>query len=116
MGIQPALHIQKDPALVGMPSYRFQNELMGNRIEKGSDIKIDYPVPSPAPLSTHAHGLQRRSSWSIAVRVGMKQRFHLRLEIQAHDRLGDAVRHRRHAEDSDLALPVLLRYFDCPHW
>src|SRR5262249_11749434 len=41
--------------------------------------------------------------------------FHLLLQIQAHDRLSDSVRHRRHPEDPNPSLPVLLRYFDCPH-
>ena len=85
------------------------------RIEKGSDVKIDHPVLSPAPLSADPHRLQSRSPRSIAVRVGVELRLHLRLQIQAYDRLSDSVRHSGHPEDSDLALPVLLRYFDCPH-
>src|SRR5215467_6154681 len=98
-----------------MSSYRFQNELVGNRVKEGSDIKIDYPVPPPATLSADAHSLQRRSPWSIAVRVRMEYGLHLWLEIQTRDRLGDAVSYRGHSKDSDLALPELLRYFDCQH-
>src|SRR5919201_2669076 len=45
----------------------------------------------------------------------MEYRFHLRLQIQPHDRLGDAVRHGGHAKDPDLALLVLLGYFDRPY-
>src|SRR5205823_13645689 len=111
-GLQPALHIQQDPSLVGVSAYRSQHQLVGYRVEEGSDIEIDHPAPSPAPLSTDSHRLQRRPSWPIAVRVGVKQRLHLRLQIQAYDRLGDTVCHRGHAEDSDLALLVLLGYFD----
>src|SRR6266581_859695 len=45
----------------------------------------------------------------------MEHWFHFRLQIQAHDRLSDSVRYRGHPEDPNPSLPVLLRYFDCPH-
>jgi site-specific recombinase XerD len=37
---------------------------------------------------------------SIAVRVGVEQRLHYRLQVQAHDRLGDAVSRGGYPEDS----------------
>src|SRR6202022_1924547 len=103
-----------NPPLVGVSSYRSQDELMVNTIEEGPDVKIDHPVTSPTSLSAGSHRLQRRAPWSVAVRVGMKQRFHLRLQIQAHDRLSDSVCHRGHSENPD-PLAMCLRYFDCPH-
>jgi site-specific DNA recombinase len=113
-GFQPALHVQEDPPLVGVSSYRSQHELMVNRVEEGSDVKIDHPILSPASLSADAYRLESRAPRSIAVRVRVKQRLHLWLKIQMHDRLSDSVRHRGHSENSD-PLRICLRYFDCPH-
>ena len=63
---------------------------------------------SPTSFSADSHRLQRRTPRSIAVRVGMEQRLHLRLQIQTHDRLSDTVCHGGHAEDSDPACPCFF--------
>ena len=44
----------------------------------------------------------------------MEQRFHLRLQIRPHDRLGDPVRHGGHAEHAD-PLASCLRYLHRTH-
>jgi hypothetical protein len=75
-GLQPALYVQQDPPLVGVSAYRSQNRLVGNRVEEGSDVKIDHRVPSPTPLSADSHRLHCRAPRSIAVRVAVKQRLH----------------------------------------
>ena len=33
-GFQPALHVQQNPSLVGVSSYRSENELVRNRVER----------------------------------------------------------------------------------
>jgi len=79
------------------------------------DVEIEYPVCSPTSFSAHCHRLQRRSPRSIAVRVGVEYWLHLRLQIQACDRLSDAVRHGGHTEDPD-PMSICLWYVDFPHW
>jgi hypothetical protein len=43
------------------------------------DVQINDPICAPASLSRHRHRVDRRAARSIAVRVGVKHRFHLRL-------------------------------------
>lgn len=83
-------------------------------VEEGLDVKINDPVDLPAPFSAARQGLPRGSSGPVAVRVGVEQRFHPRLQVQRGHRLGDPVRNRGHAEHAN-PLPAGLRYLDRAH-
>jgi hypothetical protein len=37
---EPPLHIEQDPTLVGVVSYRLQNEVPRDAIKEGPDVKI----------------------------------------------------------------------------
>jgi hypothetical protein len=110
-----SLHQSQDPLIPDSSAYSLHQRGVRDFVEEGSDVEIDHPVPSPAALPTNAHCFQRRSPRSVAIGVGVEQRLHLRLQVQACDRLSDALSHSRHAKDPDRALPVLLRYFDRPY-
>ena len=42
-GLQPALHVQHDPFLVGVARDCLQHQLPRNGVKEGSDVKIDNP-------------------------------------------------------------------------
>jgi hypothetical protein len=39
-GFQPPFDVEQDPPLVCVASDRFEQQIMGNAVKKGSDIKI----------------------------------------------------------------------------
>jgi hypothetical protein len=39
-GFQPPLDVQQNPSLLGVVSYRFEQQIMRDAVEKGADIKI----------------------------------------------------------------------------
>jgi hypothetical protein len=100
---KPPLDVQQDPPPVGVDvlGHRPNNQLVVQAVEEGLDVQVDDPVRLPAALPAHPHRVQRRPARPVPVGIGVEHRFHLRLQVQAHDRLGDPVRDRGHAKDSD---------------
>src|SRR5712691_13395399 len=95
---QPPLHVEEDPPLACVVRDRAQDERVVERVEERPQIEIDHPVVSPTALPAAPHRLQGRASRPVPVRVRMEARLHLRLQIQAHDRLRDPVGDRGHTE------------------
>src|SRR5260221_2042547 len=96
---KPPPDIQQDPFLVGVPLHRLEHERVINAVEKRPDIKIYHPVAAPAPFPAPAHRVQRRTSRTVAIRVGVEDGLHLPLQIHRRHRLGNPVVHSRNAED-----------------
>ncbi len=71
---QPPLDVQQDPTLVGVVGYRFEQQVMGNAVEEGPDVKVDHPILFPAALSSHGQGVEGRTPRTIAVAVGVEDR------------------------------------------
>jgi site-specific DNA recombinase len=96
-GFQPPFDVQQDPPLVGVVSYRFEQQIMGNAIEKGPNIKIYNPVLFPAALSSHGQSVMSRAPRAVAVAVGMEDRLKLLLQQRRRCGLGYSVRDVRYA-------------------
>jgi len=56
---EPPLHVHQDPALIGVMSYRLQNEIPRDGIEKGPDVEIQHPVLPPTTLPADPDRVQR---------------------------------------------------------
>jgi hypothetical protein len=65
-------------------SYRLEQQGMRNGIEKGPDIKIEYPVLLPAPPTADSQGVMGTSPGTIAIAVAVEDR--LQLLLQQHRR------------------------------
>jgi hypothetical protein len=110
---EPPLHIEQDPALVGVVSYRFQDEVPRDGVEERPDVDIEHPVVAPTALAAHPQRVVRRTAGPIAVGVLVEHRLHAGFQVPAHDRLGDPVRDSRHPEHPRAAVP--LRYLHRTH-
>jgi len=113
-GFQPALHVEEEPLELCVLGHRLHDQVVGNGVVEGLDVKIDDPVRPPAPLSTAFHRLYGRPPWPVPVGVVMEDRFHVRLQVHGGHGLSDPVRHGGHSEHSDPA-PRLLRYLYRSH-
>ncbi len=78
-GFQPPLHVKRNPDQVRVLPYRSHDELVVQGVEEGFDVQVYDPVRLPAPFPAGCHCVQRRAARSISIRVGVKDRFHLRL-------------------------------------
>ncbi len=111
---QPPLDVQQNPPLLGVMSYRFEQQIMRHAVEERSDVKIQHPTLRPAASASHSQCVMGITPRTIAVAVGVEDR--LKLLSQQHRRcgLGYPVSHRRHPEHPD-PLPMILRYLNRPH-
>ena len=94
-------------------SYRFENEIPRDAVEKRLQVQVQNPVLSPAALPADPDRVKRRASRPIPIGVRVEVRLHPRLQVPGHDGLGDPVRDSRHPEDSRAAVP--LRYLHLAH-
>ena len=87
---------------------------MGYAVEEGADVKVQYPVLSPAAPARHGQRVVGGTPRTIAVAVRVEDR--LQRLFQQHRRrgLGHPVGRVRHAERPD-PRPMLLWYADRPH-
>ena len=113
-GLQPALHVQHDPFLVGVARDRLQHEVPWNGVKEGPDVEIDNPVLLEAPLSADRHRIHGRPPGAVAVGVLVEDRLHAGLQRHCRRRLGDPVCDVRDAEHSRPLLAALLGYLHCP--
>src|SRR5690349_15349846 len=78
-GCQPPLNVEQDPRLVGVVRYRFQQQVLGNAVEEGPDVDIEYPVLSPTPPSRHRQCVMGTAPRTVAITVPMEDRLQLEL-------------------------------------
>lgn len=83
-----------------MFAQRAKQQLVIDVVEEPFDVELNDPVVPPAALSHDTHGIQGGSPWTIAIRIGMKQRVQPRFQQQLRCCLGHPVGHRRHAQHS----------------
>ena len=106
-GLQPALHVQHDPFLVGVVRDRLQHQVPWNGVKEGPDVKIDNPVLLEAPLPADRDRVHGRTPGTIAVGVLVEDRLHAGLQRHRRRRLRDPVDDARDAEHSH---PPLLPF------
>src|SRR5580700_289888 len=87
---------------------------MGNAVEKGPDIKIQYPVLLPAALAGHGQRVLGGPPRTVPVTVGMEDRLKLFLQQPGGCGLGDPVGHAGHSQNPD-PCPMILWYLHRPH-
>src|SRR4029077_14743759 len=92
---------------------RLKQPLPIDAVEIGLYVDIEHPVIPPAALTSLAHGIDRRSTGPVAVCVGVKHSFQIRLQVPTGDLLSDAIRDRRNAQRARAT--VCLRNIDPPH-
>src|ERR1051326_2263831 len=97
--LQPPRDIQQDPPLVGVPRDRLEHQRMVDTVEERPDVKIYYPVVTPTPLPAATHRVQRGPPRTIAIGVGVKDGFHLPLQVHRRYRLRDPIVHSWHPEN-----------------
>jgi hypothetical protein len=76
-GFQPPFDVEQQPALVGVVSHRFEQQIMGHAVEEGPNVEIDHPVLLPAAPTGHGQCVMGASPRSIAVAVGVEDRLQL---------------------------------------
>src|ERR1700735_3479254 len=91
-----------------------EHQLPIDAVEEALDVEIEHPIVAPTALTSRAHRLDRRFAGSVAVGIGMKHRFHNRLQIASGGLLGDAGGKRRDAHGSRPTMR--LRNIAPPHW
>src|SRR3984893_368197 len=111
--LQPALDVEQHPPTVRMMPDRLEQPLPIDAVEIGLYVDIEHPVIPPAALTSLAHGIDRRSTGPVAVCVGVKHSFQIRLQVPTGDLLSDAIRDRRNAQRARAA--VCLRNIAPPH-
>src|SRR5664279_5118929 len=90
-----------------MVSYRLQQQIMGNAVKEGLDVKIQHPVLLPAPSACHSQRVMGATPRTIAVTVGMEDRLKPPLQPHQHRRLSHSIGRGRHPEHPD-SRPVIL--------
>src|SRR5262249_45241977 len=108
-GYQPPLDVQQDPRSLHMMANRFHDQFMIQIIKETFDIEIDHPVGPPTSLPRGGDRIQRRSSGTIPVGVGMEMRLHQRLQMHLDDHLRHAVADRGNAQSALPPHPNRLR-------
>jgi hypothetical protein len=83
---------------------------MRNGVEKGPDIKVQYPVLGPAPAAAYGQRVMGAAPRTVAVAVAVEDR------LQQHRRrsLRHPVARIGHAEQTH-AFPMIFRYLHAPH-
>ena len=99
-GFEPSLDKEKDPTQLGVLCYPSEHEIMIDAVKEGPDVEIDHPVEFPASLPGAAKRIKCRTPRAISIGVGVKDRFHFRLQIDFHHRLSNPVRYGRYPENS----------------
>ncbi len=77
---------------------------MINRIKETFDIQIQHPRALPAVSPCGTHCFQCRSSGTIPVGPGMKDRLQLRFQVHLDNHLGDAIPNRWNPKRSSLSV------------
>src|ERR1700719_4533690 len=108
--LQPALDVEQHPPTVRMMPDRLKQPLPIDAVEIGLYVDIEHPVIPPAALTSLAHGIDRRSTGPVAVCVGVKHSFQIRLQVPTGDLLSDAIGDRRNAQRARAT--VCLRNID----
>ena len=92
---------------------RLQQPRPIDAVEIGLYVDIEHPVIPPAALTGLAHGIDRRSTGPVAVCVGVKHSFQIRLQVPTGNLLSNAIGDRRDAQRARAT--VCLRNIDPPH-
>jgi len=111
---KPPRDVQQDPPLAGVVSDRFQQKGMRNGVEKGPDIKIQYPVLRPAPAAAHGQRVMRAAPGTVPVAVAVENRLQFFLQQHRRRSLRHPVSRIGHAEQTH-AFPMIFRYLHAPH-
>jgi DNA invertase Pin-like site-specific DNA recombinase len=114
-GLQPALHIQQNPPLVGVVGHRLEDQVMVEVVEEPLDVDVDRPVGPPAPFPAGRDRVQCASAGPVSIGIGVEHRFHLRFQDHGRRRLRDSVRDCRHPENPDLVCSPGLGDLHHPH-
>ena len=96
-----------------MMADRLEQKLPIDAVEVAFDVEIKHPVIPPATLTSLTYGIDRRLAGSVAVRVGMEHRLHLRLQVAPNDLLGNAIGNRWNTQWTRPA--ICFRNIDPPH-
>ena len=96
-----------------MMADRLEQKLPIDAVEVAFDVEIKYLVIPPATLMGLTYGINRRLAGSVAVRVGMEHRLHLRLQVAPHDFLGNAIGNRWDTQRTRPA--ICFRNINPPH-
>ena len=59
-GFQPPFDVQQDPPFVGVVSDRFEQQIMGNAVEEGPDVKVE----QSSPVFQQRFRVTARASWA----------------------------------------------------
>ena len=95
-GSEPPFDIEQDPSFIGVVSNRFQQQIMGNTVEEGSNVEVQHPVLLPTALTSNSQSVVGRAPRAIAIAVGVEDRLKLFLQQHRCCGLGDPVRHVGH--------------------
>ena len=93
---QPPLHVEQDPALVGVVGDRFEREVPRDGVEELPDVEIEHPVVSPTALPANPQRVVSGPPRPIPKGVLVEPRLHPGSRYRAHDHLGDPIRDSRH--------------------
>ena len=113
-GFQPPFDVEQDPGLAGVVSDRFQHQIVGNAVEEGPDVEIEYPVLLPATLTSPGQGVMGTAPRTVAVAVGVEDRLQLLFQQHRCRGLGNSVCRIGHAQNPR-ALAVRFRDLDRAH-
>ncbi len=95
---QPPLNVQQNPLALRMLSDGAHDEGVIQIVKESFDIQIQNPVIPPASLPCYSHRFDCRLSRPVSIRVWMKMRFHLRLQIQLYHHLRNPVGYRGYSQ------------------
>src|SRR6202162_2138978 len=87
---------------------------MRNGVEKGPDIKVQYPVLGPAPAAAYGQRVMGAAPRTVAVAVAVEDRLQLLLQQHRRRSLRHPVARIGHAEQTH-AFPMIFRYLHAPH-
>src|SRR5262245_41112482 len=96
-----------------MTTDRPEHQLPIDAVEIGFYVEIEHPVVPPAPLTSLAHGIDRRFAGPVAIGVSVEHRLQPRLQVATGNFLGDAVGDRWNTQRARTAL--CFRNFYSPH-
>src|SRR5204862_5017352 len=111
--LQPALDVEQHPWTVRMTTDCPEQQLPINAVEIGLYVEIEHPVVPPAPLTSLAHGIDRRFAGPVAIGVGVEHRLQPRLQVATGNFLSDSVSDSWNAQRARTALR--LRNFHSSH-
>jgi hypothetical protein len=105
---QPAFDVEEHPGAVGVLAHGPEQQLVIDAVEETLDVDVEHPVRAPAPLASCPDRVDRRSTGTITVGVGMEHGFQQRLQASSDHLLRDAVGDGRDPQRSRPA--ARLRY------